>query len=155
MVTAKLAPPPAPRRFWPRHQCPVPVTDVNRIIGRERIYDLAEVKRLVMLHGIVVLNDDTDAARIGAGRNPLPPPAWSNAEFVAVIMSLDETEHENAQWCKLNINTYLDCDSYTINYSRRLKARSTNPDQGIKLYVKFGFFPNGSRAVICRLHPAY
>lgn len=155
MASAKLAPPPVPRRFWPRPDCPALVTDANRIIGEERIYDLVEVRRLVMQHGVVVLNDDTNAAQVGAGRNPLPAPAWSNEEFVAVIMALVESDHENAQWCKLNVNTYLDCDSYTINYSRKLKTRSTNPNQGIKLYVKFGFFLNGSRAVVCRLHPAY
>ncbi|MCC2960949.1 hypothetical protein LK540_10995 [Massilia sp. IC2-278] len=155
LTTAKIAPPPAPRYQWPRAERPDPVTDANRIISDDPIYDLAKVREMIKKHGFVVLNDDTDEAKRGRGRNPLPAPAWSDEEFEAVIMSLTENDHENAQWCALNVNTYLDCDSYVIRFSRSRKKRSSDPQQGIKLYVKFGFFPNGSKAVICRLHPAY
>jgi hypothetical protein len=155
LTTAKIAPPPLPRHRWPRAERPHPLTDANRVIGNDPIYDLAKVREMIKKHGFIVLNDDTDEAREGRGRNPLPAPAWNDEEIEAVIMSLTDNDFENAQWCSLNIKTYLDCDSYVIRFSRSRKKRSNNAEQGIKLYVKFGFSPNGSKAVICRLHPAY
>lgn len=155
MTTAKIAPPPRPRHCWPGPERPNPVTEQNRIIGPDQIYKLAEVHEMVSAHGVVVLSDDTSLAQVGGGRNPLPAPAWGLDEFVSVILALTDQDHENAQWCMLSCNRYLDCDSYIINYNRSKKIRSINPLQGIKLYVKFGFIPNASKGVICRLHPAY
>jgi hypothetical protein len=155
LTTAKIAPPPVPRHKWPRAERPNQITDLNRIIGEDPIYDLVQVRKLIKEHGFIVLNDDTDDAREGLGRNPLPAPAWSDDEFEAVIMSLTDDDYENSQWCSVSIKTYLDCDSYVFYFSRSRKRRSVNPQQGIKLYVKFGFLPNGNKAVICRLHPSY
>jgi len=157
MVRAKISLPPSPRLFWPGPIRPDPVTDENRIIGESQIYDLDLVKELVKLHGVVVLNDDTVDGMKGEGRNPLPPPAWKTEDIVGVILSLTVDDFENAQWCKTNNNTYLDCDSYLIYYGRSKMARWDTPTaKGLKLYVKFGFNPNLTvpRAVVCRLHPA-
>lgn len=151
MAQPKIAPPPVPRRSWPG-PCPSPVTDENRIIGSTPIYDLQLVKELVQAHGVVVLNDETLNGLDGEGKTALPPPAWSDLDVINVILALDEIDFENCQWCKLNVNRYLDCDSYTIYFSRT-KGRW---EHGLKLYVKFGFNPNVTvpKAIVCRLHPA-
>jgi len=155
MGSPKLAAPPAPRLVWPGSTCPASVTDYNRIIGTSQIYDLKQVKELIQLHGFVVLNDDTNLAIAGKGRNPLPPPAWSSEEVVGAIMSLTDIDYRNSQWCELNSKRYLDCDAYIIYFSRSKKVRSSGV-QGIKLYIKFGFVPNvtSPKTIICRFHPA-
>lgn len=157
MVPQKISPPPLPRRIWPGATCPVPLTEANRIIGIDQIYDLNSVKDLVRQHGIVVLNNDTVDAMGGKGRSPLPSPDWTYEELAGVILALTNDDYENSQWCALNVNKYLDCDSYLIYYSRSRKARwDTITSKGLKLYVKFGFIPMVSipKAVVCRLHLA-
>lgn len=155
MAPSKLAPPRAPRLAC-QQPCPNPVTDANRIIGKHRLYDLKSVKDLVQKHGAVVLNDETIEGMSGRGENPLPLPEWVSEDVAGVILALTDDDFENSQWCLLNTNKYLDCDSYVIYYKRSKKTRGTGPSGCQKLYVKFGFSPNATTpcAVVCRLHPA-
>lgn len=157
MAPPNIAPPPVPRLTWPGPLCPSPVTDSNRIIGYEEIYNLDLVKDLVRAHGVVVLNDDTLHAMSGKGKNPLPAPAWTSNDAKNIIFSLKAGHFENAQWCKLNTNRYLDCDSYVIYYSRSKGIEWNNSKtKGLKLYVKFGFIPDATNpmGILCRLHPS-
>jgi hypothetical protein len=156
MAPPRLSLPPAPRLAWPPF-CPEPVNETNRIIGKNAIYDLSQVKQLVRQHGIFVLNDQTIRGANCQGPVALPPPTWSKQEMTGVILALEEENFENSQWCKLNSNRYLDCDSYKIYYSRSRACRWDNGAvKGLKLYAKFGFLTTTSipGAILCRLHPS-
>lgn len=157
MAPPKLSPPPAPRLKWPGPVRPPEVTEDNRIIGEERIYDLLKVKELVKKHGVVILNDATADGMLGKGSHPLPLPEWSNAEFAQVILALTDDDFINSQWCMLVVKKYLDCDSYAVHYNRS-KGIRCDPTifSGMKIYVKFGFNPNLTvpSAILCRLHIA-
>ena len=149
----RLAPPKIPRinTFIP--SSPLSLTDANRFIANGPIYDLRQVKDLVKIHGIALINDVAQNNVIGIGENSLPPPEWDASDICALINALEITDYNDSQWCNTSTKRVLDCDSYLITYGRNKRARW---ESGLKIYIKFGYSPNTSTptALICSIHPA-
>lgn len=121
---------------------PEVLTKNNRSLGRMPLYDLNVVKELVALHGVVLINEN---AQLDASHQLQMSPSQ-----VAKFISFLQTDHyQNSQWCDTSVNRPLDCDSYGMRYNRNLEKPQDNMSG---IYVKFGFFSNISRAVVCSLH---
>lgn len=147
---AKVSTPPAPRLRW----APIPpalIDDSNRIITGP-IYELQQVKVLVVKHGLYIVNDAANAAMRGEGTDGLPPPVWTAGDVVRLISSLESTDYVNSQWCATSARMKIDCDAYAVHYSRE-RGRWQLAE---KVYVKFGYSQNtgSSMALVCSVHRA-
>ena len=122
--------------------CPNPLDDNIRRLGRNRLYDLDVVQALVKAHGVCLINDDAqDDAEKQLHMSP--------DEVARFIAQLSQGNYVNSQWCNTSVNRMVDCDSYAMKYNRN---KQVPWQSGPKIYVKFGFFPNQSKCVVCSVH---
>lgn len=150
-VGAKLSIPPAPRLCWPP-LAPAEIDDSNRMIVSGPIYELQQVKVLVVKHGLHIVNNAANAAMRGEGLDGLPPPVWRSEDVVRLISLLEDSDYENSQWCATSARAKIDCDAYAIHFSRE-RGRWRFAE---KIYVKFGYSTNteSSKALVCSIHRA-
>ncbi len=122
--------------------CPKPLNAQNRMLGRRRLYDLEIVKSLVETYGVCLINDDAqeDAEK---QLHMLP------VEVAKFIAQLSPGNYVNSQWCHTSVNRVVDCDSYAMKYNRN---KQEPWGHGPRIYVKFGFFPNQLKSVVCSIH---
>lgn len=147
---AKISTPPEPRLRWPPI-APTAIDDRNRVISGP-IYELQQVKVLVVRYGLYIVNDAANAAMQGNGADALPPPVWKSDDVVRLISALEESDYVNSQWCATSARMKIDCDAYAAHYSRE-RGRWLLAE---KIYVKFGYSPNteSSKALVCSVHRA-
>ena len=122
--------------------CPRPLNAQNRILGRQCLYDLEIVKLLVNSNGVCLINDD--AQEDAAKQLHMTPD-----EVAKFVVQLSPGNYINSQWCHTSVNRMVDCDSYAMKYNRNKQVPWAD---GPRIYVKFGFFPNHSKSVVCSIH---
>ena len=104
-INNKKTPQVAPPRKQFQQPCPNLSGGINRIIKpKAPLYYLDQVQQLVIQNGIVYISDKK--------------PDFDEQEMKAIIHALTDDDYLNSQWCQLTVGTVLDCDAYTVFFSR-------------------------------------
>lgn len=131
---------------------PTKPTDSNhRDIPDGPIYDLAAVKQII--HSAIEVGTRPVWLSESAEHSTLNefPIAWEPIEVARFILALTEVDYDKSEWAQTGSQMWVDCDVYTMNYSRSRQARA---ERGPTLYAKFGVARFTPTCLVVRFHPS-
>ncbi len=134
-------------RLVASQNCVIKVSKSGRsIITNGPVYCLNTAKMLLKTHAIRVINTQADLDKIREFS-----PELDDDELIPFIEALEPGDRQSSERCNTTIKRIVDCDGYAMPWNRAKKERW---DQGMWIYLKFGYIDNITRTIVVSVHPS-